>query len=88
MDWVLALKVSIITLVVMSPWFIALFWRDLITTIFFKREKNPYRRTCKKCGQIQNEMTLSYNRNIIWWEDVMPVPDEKCICHKFAKYVP
>jgi len=46
---------------------------------------NPFRRKCKKCGQIQEIHTIVGSHSS-WWEDMVPVTDEKCKCHKYSDY--
>lgn len=55
--------------------------------LFERRDKNPYRRYCRKCGQCQEVYTLWIeNYDHSWWEDMGPVPDENCPCHGYATY--
>lgn len=68
-----------------------LIWYSVRMLRWFKYDKrNPYRRYCKKCGQVQVQMCWdveSWNDPANnWWEDMMPVPDEKCGCHSFSDY--
>ena len=51
----------------------------------FTGERNPYRRTCRKCGQKQGAFSRTYNQSQ-WWEDFSPVPDEDCVCHTYSTY--
>ncbi len=65
----------------------------LIYQTFFSKEQrifqydtNPYKRYCKICGQQQDQYTYSFSSRITWWEDIAPIKDEKCICHKYSKH--
>lgn len=55
--------------------------------LFQRKDKNPYRRHCRKCGQCQEVYTFwiqGYDNS--WWEDMGPVADEDCVCHSFSTY--
>lgn len=62
----------------------------IMVAILFKKDEygNPYRRTCKRCGQMQ----IMYSSNIEgddsrWWEEVYPMGNNpKCKCKHFASY--
>ena len=53
----------------------------------FEYRKNPYRRYCRKCGQLQNQFCRPWNLNEAWWEDMGDIFDPDCECHKHSKYV-
>lgn len=55
--------------------------------IFERRDKNPCRRYCRRCGQCQEVYTYwieGYNDD--WWEDMGPIYDEDCACHSYSEY--
>ena len=55
----------------------------------YAKGRNPYHRICKKCGQHQNMMSLSYDPAITWWEEVYPEGNNpKCSCKYDTRYVP
>lgn len=65
--------------------------RRRLTQIFlFKKCKyNPFRRSCRKCGQWQS---MYDNGGFIgvdyrsWWEEIYPIGNNpKCNCKKYAK---
>jgi hypothetical protein len=54
----------------------------------FRKERNPFRRYCRKCDQQQDNYTVSWDTRGTggWWEDMSPIKDPNCSCHKFAEY--
>jgi hypothetical protein len=62
-------------------------YRMTLAHILFKHDRNPFRRVCKRCNQLQ-EM---YQSNIegcndMWWENMGTQGDAKCKCQSFASY--
>jgi len=55
----------------------------------FEYRDNPYRRYCRKCGQLQNQFEFNqlWSKEDPWWEDVGEIFDPDCECHKHSKYV-
>lgn len=52
----------------------------------FQYERNPYRRTCKKCGA-QQDLTEFVGSRMMWWEESYPIGnDPSCKCHSYAEY--
>jgi len=51
-------------------------------------EYKNHRRYCKRCGQQQDHYMWAWDwgnqRAPGWWEDMCPIRDENCLCHKFA----
>jgi hypothetical protein len=53
----------------------------------FKYDKrNPHKRTCRKCGQEQNEFSDCLTCRPTWWEDVGEIKDPNCSCHEYSYY--
>lgn len=57
----------------------------------FKRGKNPYRRTCKKCGSIQEQFHRVGAEHLeefwdTWWEEMYEGNNPKCKCHRYSEY--
>ena len=53
---------------------------------FKQMDGNPYRRVCRTCGQIRHQYCWSWSWSTSWWEDMSPVPDQECECHKYSEY--
>lgn len=49
--------------------------------IFRKDKRNPFRRHCNQCHQVQEFFTSDPDRPGGWWEDMGPVDDPECECH-------
>ena len=60
-----------------------LIYSMFVRTKFDYDKNNPYRRYCKKCGQQQDMYSSSFASNYTWWEDALPIKNEKCTCHKY-----
>lgn len=55
----------------------------------FEMDKvNPYRRKCKKCGQVQEECCFNTETGWSegWWEERGEVVNPNCKCHKHSDY--
>ena len=61
--------------------------RGIYLSILFRRDRNPYRRFCRKCGQQQDWYQYSWAVRAVdgWWEDMQSIPDPDCVCHKYAE---
>jgi len=63
---------------------------DFLRNLFlFRYDKyNPYRRYCKKCGQMQEQFCYNFKdfTGRGWWEDMGKIYNEKCKCHKKQIY--
>lgn len=63
------------------------FIRLIIFYMTFKGTGNPYRRECKKCGAIQEEIQLNGRPlPINYWEVTKEGNNKNCICNSFAEY--
>jgi transcription elongation factor Elf1 len=63
--------------------------RFITESTLFKRHHNPYKRTCKRCGQQQvmydNGGTIGADYHS-WWEEAYPIGnDPKCRCKKYSE---
>lgn len=47
--------------------------------------RNPARRYCKLCDQQQDSYSYTW-ASPGWWEDICPVMDASCVCHKFSEH--
>jgi len=77
--FLMAWGIGIILVVIVS--FVIL--SEIYETWLFATSGNPYRRTCRKCGQQQQAYGRTYNKSQ-WWEDTLPEPDKDCVCHSFS----
>ena len=55
---------------------------------FRQNEGDPWRRYCVDCGQQQNEYHSGLQTGTTWWQDVPPILDPNCRCHKLSKQMP
>ena len=79
----------IVVLILLIPIFafIFIFYNLFIRSHFNYDKFNPYRRYCKICGQQQDLYACSYSSNYTWWEDMYPIYDISCKCHKYSKAI-
>jgi len=46
----------------------------------FIRGRNPFTRTCKKCGAIQDQFQMGMDSSYTWWQEISPGNDPNCKC--------
>lgn len=80
------------TIILALLYFGSLIWaivRMIKFSLLFKTERNPFIRTCKRCGAVQNMYSWNVEgmEHISWWEEMYANDeDPNCPCHSYAKY--